>query len=188
MSYYVFVGHGWNLDSIIDLSKYNCDVIMLSKPTCLFEESGRKHKQLITIYGKDPKIYMEKLFKEEKVQNNFCLYNDKAPELLLSTFGKIGEQSTSFLQQVGSLRSEPVTKIFFLSEILQYLHNKEGEKRFLLIIYACRCPLDHFQMENLDSFGKFSKDIETFITTQNIKILQNGDYGAEIPCKLIQND
>lgn len=184
MSNYVFIGHGWNLKSTVELSKYNCSVIMLSKARCLFEEHGRKHKQLITIYGKKPRVYIEKLFKEEKVQNEFCQYDDKAPELLLSTFPKIGEQSISFLQLIGSIKAENISKVFLLSEVLEYLHRKEDGKKFVLIIYACRCPLDHFQLENLDSFGESSaKIIQNFIGMKNIEILKNGDNGVEIDCK-----
>lgn len=153
---YVFVGHGWNLDNVIDLTKYNAQVIMLSQPTCLFDEN-RKHKQLLIKHGHNLKVYMENLLypdSENKVSNEFCLYTENAPELLLTSYTKRFEQSLSFLQKIGNVTAEKIQKVVLLSEILEYLFQKEKGASFLLIVYACRCPLDHFQMENIEQFGQ----------------------------------
>jgi hypothetical protein len=181
---YVFVGHGWNLDETIDLAKHNASVIMLSHPTCLFDEN-RKHKQLLMKYSDDLKMYMTNLLhpisenKEEQVLNEFCLYNKNAPELLLTSYTKKYEQSASFLQKFGKVSGEKVQKVALLSEILQYISQKENSEPFLLIVYACRCPLDHFQLENIEQFGEEAeKSIKNVIKINNIKILNDNEKGA----------
>ena len=179
---YVFIGHGWNLDNVIDLTKYNATVVMLSYPTCLFDEN-RKHKQLLMQHGNDINRYIDNLLHpQSEVKNEFCSYSEKAPELLLTTYTKKSEISTSFLQQIGKISAEKIQKVVLLSEILEYLAMKE-KGPFVLIVYACRCPLDHFQLENIDQFGEeATKAIQEIIGAKKIKILQDDEKGASIEC------
>lgn len=182
---YVFVGHGWNLKESIDLRKFNCSVIMLSSPTCLFEETNRKHKQLLIMFGSDLEIYKKKLLKSDsKISNDFCEYKEECPNLLLCTFPKRGETSASFLQEIGKVKSEEINKIFLLSEILNSLHLKNNGSYFTLIVYACRCPLDHFQIENMAQFGeKNEKLILEYLKDYNIEILNDNEIGNNLKCE-----
>jgi signal transduction protein with GAF and PtsI domain len=186
---YVFVGHGWNLNQTIDLTQYNASVIMLSQPTCLFDEN-RKHKQLLIKYGQDLQLYMTNLLhpasesKEEQVSNEFCMYRKNAPQLLLTSYSKKYEQSATFLQKIGQVSAEKVQKVMLLSEILQYISEKENRKPFLLIVYACRCPLDHFQLENIEQFGREAEDsIKNFVEINNIRILEEYEKGSQVDCE-----
>jgi len=159
---------------------------MLTYPTCLFDEN-RKHKQLLMKYGNDLAIYTKNLLhpvSEEKVSNEFCSYTKKAPELLLTSYTKKYEQSALFLQKIGKVSAEKVQKVMLLSEILEYLSQKEQGEPFLLIVYACRCPLDHFQMENMEQFGDEAVvEIGKLIKAKNITILQDDDKGAVVECE-----
>lgn len=179
---YVFIGHGWNLEKTINLEKYNATVIMLSEPTCLFDEN-RKHRQLLMQHAKSLQDYLQNLLHPKGVINDFCEYSKMAPELLLTTYTKHPGES-SFLIKFGNIRSEPDVKVMLLSEILDKLSKQENNNPLLLIIYACRCPLDHFQLDNLFQFGeKALEEIQAKIKVKNITILQGGAKTAEVKCE-----
>jgi hypothetical protein len=180
--YYIIIGHGWNLDSTIDLDDYNCEVTMLSAPLCLYEKVNFKHKQILTkfIDTKSPKRYLRTLWEESKISNDFCNFKHKCPQLLLTLMAKGNE--SNFLQKVGALRGEKIDIVFLLSDLLEILH-KKGRK-FRLIVYACRCPLDHFQFDNLDAFGIINRDVlKKFIVENEINILADNDQGSTYPCE-----
>lgn len=184
MSTYVFIGHGWNLNSEIVLQDYNCDgVLALERPEFLMEET-RDFRKLFKDEKENKKRFLYHLLKPDHKINDFCLYTNKCPEMLLTTFQKIGEDN--ILLNLDEKREIDFNeqKVFLLSEILSGLSKNETNIKF--VVYSCRSNLTNFQKDNLNQFREGEEKIREYINTRKIEVVK--DLGFLTKCKPLDDE
>ena len=178
---YVFIGHGWNINRTFSISeKKNTRIITLRRAHILFEGRERNHSRLLsnidTREGKKRrkgsltvKEYMKKLYNMgNEFKNEFCVFDNKVnnlvPDMLLTTYAK--DTETTKLIKLGDLRETKIPgNIILLSELVNMLGDN-----LVLQIYACRCQLDPFQLDNLFVFKEGEEKIREKIREEGILI------------------
>jgi len=189
MSSYIFFGHGWDLGNTFHLDKEifgNVKIIMLSEAGTLIEQSKTKHLRPLMKIEESP-LYMKKLYKyTQKTRIDMCIFDSNTPDnnipiLLLTTSRKtFGDELTS-IRKIGAIRETTFNNekgqinVFLLPELLEKLRQNSPVGDLVLILWTCRLPFDKWQFEQIQQ-GRFekSKEIEAFITKENLTPLETG--------------
>jgi len=192
MASYIFFGHGWNTSETFSIENLNnVGIGMISSATCLYEDSSQKHMQMMLKY-QNSSDYLEALKNyAAQYKNEFCIYRSSGkqeekeknvivPDLLLTTLAK-GQESNKMIK-FGSIRAEKMPVILMLSDIVKILYQKHPEG-FFLLVYACRTPLDSFQVKNMGAFGEIkSGKILEFVKDKNLRILEDDEIVETPKC------
>lgn len=178
----ILFAHGWDLGKKLDIQKNNnSEIILLKNPLILHEDSNFNHLDLLS-KTKDDKEYLSNIFDYlDLYGNEVCVFDNKEypnpPDMLLS----ISKKTTELTGLYNILTKERITTLssinksienidfdffaFTLSELVSYLKDD-----FLLIVFACRFPLDENQSEHIrEDFLSLSR----LIKNNKIKLISS---------------